>query len=463
MDTSKTVHEWAMIGRVAMGQPIKSRNANKQPSSSQSHPSYAPTSSDEEVSVHVKAGIKMTFTVESQPKLSQTVIRTFKRQCIHLIQKSACFADIRTEIILPFLRHLLEEHNWTLGVDAVVMVQAMCRQGALPCAILNKYQNVITGIVLPEPGRRETFEPNEENITAFLRESFDNFLAQPGDLFEAKQLLEGDDVSVLRTCIIFLDALLDQIKNINHQVDYEAQMHQLASEPLLFSPVDAPSLRGSMISQGSEVRETVPLGNCTSLNKSSSISEAQYVADMETLQGYVKEIRLRRLIDPNRLTQAFGCLDAIVEVQNRLLMDLEGHYSANPEDVHPELVFQDYTEKLFEVYKEFLENHSLAENLLQSHTSVLLVLEHRFMHPQTAVQSYLVKPIQRICKYQILFEAIIKNTPKDQRASLIEGCRGQRSSQHVSMKLRWPRRTGSRMPASGWIPILCTRTVWGTC
>ena len=38
---------------------------------------------------------------------------------------------------------------------------------------------------MPELGRKQTFEPNEENITAFLRESLDNFLAQPDDLFEA--------------------------------------------------------------------------------------------------------------------------------------------------------------------------------------------------------------------------------------------------------------------------------------
>ena len=114
----------------------------------------------------------------------------------------------------------------------------------------------------------------------------------------------------------------------------------------------------------------------------------------------------------------------MVETQSRFLMDLEEHYSANPDDVHPELIFQQYTDKFFETYGEFLENYSLAENLLLSHAHALLGLEHRFMHPQTAVQSYLVKPIQRICRYQILFEAIIKRTPKNDRESLIEGCRG---------------------------------------
>lgn len=368
----------------------------------------------------------MTFTVESQPKLSQTVVRTFKRQCIDLVQRGACFADIRTEIILPFLEYFLEEKNWSLDADAVVIVQAMCKQGALPCAILNKYQNVITGIKMPELGRKETFEPNEENIKAFLRESLDNFLAQPEDLFEPKQFLETDDMSVLRTCVSFLRDLLDQIKNISHQVDYETLMPQLSSEPLLFAHLDTQSLRSSTISQRPIDMAKGPEGKLHQAQQEFLTSEAQYVADMGMLQGYIKEIRLRRLIDPNRLAQAFGSLDAIVEVQNRFLLDLEGHYSSNL-DVHPEVVFQQYTEKFLDAYKEFLENYPLAENLLLTHANALLVLEHRFMHPQTAAQSYLVKPIQRICKYQILFEAIIKNTPKDHRLSLIEGCRAAKT------------------------------------
>ena len=229
-------------------------------------------------------------------------------------------------------------------------------------------------------------------------------------------------MSVLRTCVSFLRDLLDQIKSINHQVDYDAQMQQLLSDPLLFSHVDTPSLRGSITTLGSVDKGKGSDGKLYQAQQEFLTSEAQYVADMEMLQGYIKEIRLRRLIDPNRLAQAFGSLDAIVEVQNRFLMDLEDHYSSNT-DVHPELVFQQYTDKFIDVYKEFIENHTLAENLLLSHANALLVLEHRFMHPQTAAQSYLVKPIQRICKYQILFEAIIKNTPKDNRPSLIEGCR----------------------------------------
>ena len=243
----------------------------------------------------------MTFNVESEPKLSQTVVKTFKRQCIDLVQRSACFVDIRTSIILPCLRHFLEKNNWTLGVDAVVVVQAMCRQGALPCAILNKYQNVITEIRMPEEGRAETFEPHEENITAFLRESFDNFLAQPGDLFEASQFLQTDDISVLRTCVTFLNTLLDQIKSIHHQVDYNTQMRQLTSEPLLFSPLDGQSLRGSMISQGSEIMATEADEKLYQAQQEFLISEAQYVGDMEMLQGYIKEIRLRKLIDPKQI------------------------------------------------------------------------------------------------------------------------------------------------------------------
>lgn len=368
----------------------------------------------------------MTFNVESQPKLSQTVVRTFRRQCIDLVQRSACFVDIRTGIIIPFLEHFAKEKEWTLDGDAVAIVQAMCKQGALPCAILNKYQNVITGIRMPELGRGETFEPSEENITVFLRESLDNFLAQPEDLFEARQLLETDDMGVLRTCVSFLRDLLDQIKSIYHQVDYDAQMQQLASDPLLFSHLDTASVRGSVTTQGSVDRGKGPEGKLYQAQQELLTSEAQYVADMGMLQGYIKEIRLCRLIDPNRLAQAFGSLDAIVEVQNRFLMDLEDHYSSNV-DVHPELVFQQYTDKFFDAYKEFIENHSLAENLLLSHADALLVLEHRFMHPQTAAQSYLVKPIQRICKYQILFEAIIKHTPRDNRSSLIEGCRAAKS------------------------------------
>ncbi|SAM04375.1 hypothetical protein [Absidia glauca] len=140
-------------------------------------------------------------------------------------------------------------------------------------------------------------------------------------------------------------------------------------------------------------------------------TERKYVLDMETLQNYMRELHIQKVLPPDTIHYLFGNLNALVDFQRRFLIQLEEIAEKQPEEQRFGALFVQ-NEEAFSVYEPYCSNYYSAQDLVVQETPKLQKLEH-ILNPTYQLPSMLIKPIQRICKYPLLQGELIKSTNKD--------------------------------------------------
>ncbi|KAI3636694.1 hypothetical protein MIR68_005383 [Amoeboaphelidium protococcarum] len=147
-------------------------------------------------------------------------------------------------------------------------------------------------------------------------------------------------------------------------------------------------------------------------------SEQDYVRDVNVMLEYhYKKLKFGRLLDDAQLKQMFSNLEELLPVNKKFLAQLNKRQSENCVisgiadlvlDVAPQ----------FKVYDIYCANYQSALSLykaLKSRDDIKLYLEKSMNQPECrglSLESFLIKPVQRICKYPLLLRELIKNTPK---------------------------------------------------
>ncbi|ORZ17649.1 hypothetical protein BCR42DRAFT_325229 [Absidia repens] len=140
-------------------------------------------------------------------------------------------------------------------------------------------------------------------------------------------------------------------------------------------------------------------------------TERKYVQDMETLQNYMRELHIQKVLPPDTIHYLFGNLNALVDFQRRFLIQLEEMAEKDAEEQRFGALFVQ-NEEAFSVYEPYCSNYYSAQDLVVQETPKLQKLEH-ILNPTYQLPSMLIKPIQRICKYPLLQGELIKSTNKD--------------------------------------------------
>ncbi|KAI8343985.1 hypothetical protein BC941DRAFT_386335 [Chlamydoabsidia padenii] len=140
-------------------------------------------------------------------------------------------------------------------------------------------------------------------------------------------------------------------------------------------------------------------------------TERKYVLDLETLQNYMRELHIQKVLPPDTIHYLFGNLNALVDFQRRFLIQLEEIAEKQPEEQRFGALFVQ-NEEAFSVYEPYCSNYYSAQDLVVQETPKLQKLEH-ILNPTYQLPSMLIKPIQRICKYPLLQGELIKSTNKD--------------------------------------------------
>ncbi|KAK0544784.1 Guanine nucleotide exchange factor for Cdc42p [Tilletia horrida] len=157
-------------------------------------------------------------------------------------------------------------------------------------------------------------------------------------------------------------------------------------------------------------------------------TERKYVQDLEAMQNYARALQKYNILPPDTIHKLFGNLNALVDVARRFLISVEENARRPPEDQHFGHAVM-AMENDFAVYEPFCANYSLALDTINSETPNMLLLkdcpgsEDYYLTPNYELPSLLIKPVQRICKYPLLLEQIIKNTPDDapHKEELLDG------------------------------------------
>ncbi|KAF9166805.1 hypothetical protein DFQ27_007594 [Actinomortierella ambigua] len=138
-------------------------------------------------------------------------------------------------------------------------------------------------------------------------------------------------------------------------------------------------------------------------------TERAYVKDLEDLQAYMRALQADgNIISPATIHLIFANLNALVDFQRRFLIAVESNACLSPQDQNFGSCFVQHEES-FAVYEPFCANVGEASKLILQEAPKLQKLAH-LMEPIHGITSQLIKPVQRICKYPLFMDQLIKLT-----------------------------------------------------
>lgn len=141
------------------------------------------------------------------------------------------------------------------------------------------------------------------------------------------------------------------------------------------------------------------------------ITERKYVHDLEQLLEYQTVLQASGILSADTIHYLFPNLNVLIDFQRRFLIGIEYHAQLPPKEQFLGSVFINFEEG-FEVYEGFASNHKKACEIALAESGKLSPLSH-IMEPQYGLPCFLIKPIQRICKYPLLLRELVKTTPED--------------------------------------------------
>ncbi|KAI7862238.1 hypothetical protein BDF14DRAFT_1858476 [Spinellus fusiger] len=166
-------------------------------------------------------------------------------------------------------------------------------------------------------------------------------------------------------------------------------------------------------------------------------TERKYVQDLEALQNYMRECQTQDILPRDTLHHLFCNLNALVDFQRRFLIQLEDNADRAPQEQRFGHMFLQL-EEAFSVYEPFCANFQRAQDLVVQEVNKLQKLAD-IMSPTYELPSMLIKPVQRVCKYPLLMQELVKSTPEDW-TYLEEMKAGHASIQRVASKVNETKR-----------------------
>lgn len=151
----------------------------------------------------------------------------------------------------------------------------------------------------------------------------------------------------------------------------------------------------------------------------------------------MREVQAQEILSPDTMHYLFGNLNALVDFQRRFLIQIEDQASCVSKEQRFGSLFIQF-EEAFSVYEPFCANFQIAQDLVIQESNKLQKLAH-IMSPTYELPSMLIKPIQRVCKYPLLIQQLVKSTPDDWYWSH-ENKQGLEAIQRVTKKVNETKR-----------------------
>ncbi|KAF9935450.1 hypothetical protein FBU30_000048 [Linnemannia zychae] len=141
-------------------------------------------------------------------------------------------------------------------------------------------------------------------------------------------------------------------------------------------------------------------------------TERTYVQDLENLQAYMRALQSDgTVVSPETIHLIFGNLNALVDFQRRFLIAIETNAALTPQEQNFGQIFLQH-EEAFTVYEPFCANVGDASALVVQEYEKLVKMNN-LIEAQRGINSHLIKPVQRICKYPLLMHELIKLTDSE--------------------------------------------------
>ncbi|KAI0268625.1 hypothetical protein BC834DRAFT_866447 [Gloeopeniophorella convolvens] len=231
-----------------------------------------------------------------------------------------------------------------------------------------------------------------------------------------KQLNHGDQFTVTdlwdRTNS---DGFVKVVNVVTHLVDsLPLEVFEEAPPP---SPPSTFSSHESFESMGSETSATPTPANGPDTERNNIIrelveTERKYVQDLEVMQKYAQELSQSNTLDLDTLHLLFPGLNKLLNFQRGFLIRLEGTADMPWRDQRWGRLFTE-NEEDFTVYEPYCANYTSASELMLMEEQNLMKHNH-LINAKSELPAFLIKPVQRICKYPLLLDQLLKkSSPAD--------------------------------------------------
>ncbi|KAK6462955.1 hypothetical protein DFJ63DRAFT_318151 [Scheffersomyces coipomensis] len=146
-------------------------------------------------------------------------------------------------------------------------------------------------------------------------------------------------------------------------------------------------------------------------------TERKYLKDLELLSSYQKELLEAEILPNEQIHLIFPNLTEIIDFQRRFLMGLECNINVPYKYQRIGSVFIHASKGPFKVYEPWTIGQLNALDIITKEANNLKK-SSSLLDPGFELQSYVIKPIQRLCKYPLLLKELIKNSPETLDSSL---------------------------------------------
>ncbi|KAI6046179.1 hypothetical protein EDC04DRAFT_3103851 [Pisolithus marmoratus] len=162
-------------------------------------------------------------------------------------------------------------------------------------------------------------------------------------------------------------------------------------------------------------------------------TERKYVQDLEVMQKYANALSHSNTIDQDTIHLLFPGLNKLLNFQRQFLIRLEGTAEMPWKDQRWGLHFIE-KEDDFAVYEPYCANYTNAVDLMLAEEQNLQV-HNNLINAKSELPAFLIKPVQRICKYPLLLDSLIKASSPNEYPHYDELQAGSAAAKRIADKI----------------------------
>ncbi|KAG6372412.1 hypothetical protein JVT61DRAFT_7885 [Boletus reticuloceps] len=162
-------------------------------------------------------------------------------------------------------------------------------------------------------------------------------------------------------------------------------------------------------------------------------TERKFVQDLEVMQKYATALSHSNTIDQDTIHLLFPGLNKLLNFQRKFLIRLESTAELPWKDQRWGLHFLE-NEDEFAVYEPYCANYTNAADIMIKEEQNLSV-HNNLINAKSELPAFLIKPVQRICKYPLLLDSLVKASTVADYPHYVELQAGSAAAKRITDKI----------------------------